>query len=260
MIKVTDIAGGVALDPKNLNSLRNSAKANSPEAIKTAAKQMESLFVNMMLKSMRQATPQDGPMDNDQTRLFSSMLDSQISQHVHVGLADMMIKQLSKPAVKPNPVAGMSPDPHSSAGGVEVPIPSMPKQAQKKDRHITPDALKPIFKDVESKLDLPVGLLEKMAFAESSWDTRAHSNKGASGLMQLMPGTAKRFHVDDPTEPKQAIEGAGRYMRWLLDRYGGNLEKAVAAYNAGEGNVDKYNGVPPFAETREYVKRVLKSV
>ena len=84
---------------------------------------------------------------------------------------------------------------------------------------------------------LPPGLLEKMAFAESSWNINAVSPKGASGLMQLMPGTARRFHVDDPTDPKQAIEGAGRYMRWLLDRYDGNLEKAVAAYNAGEGRV-----------------------
>ena len=108
------------------------------------------------------------------------------------------------------------------------------------------------------RLDLPQGLLEKMAFAESSWDTHAVSAKGASGLMQLMPDTARRFHVDDPDDPKQAIEGAGLYIRWLLDRYDGNLEKAVAAYNAGEGRVDGYNGVPPFAETREYVKRVLK--
>ena len=129
---------------------------------------------------------------------------------------------------------------------------------KKKDSHTTPNALKPVFKEVESRLNLPPGLLEKMASAESSWDTHALSNKGASGLMQLMPGTAKRFHVANANDPKQAIEGAGRYMRWLLDRYDGNLEKAVAAYNAGEGRVDEYHGVPPFAETREYVKRVLK--
>ncbi|MFZ4700678.1 MAG: flagellar assembly peptidoglycan hydrolase FlgJ [Candidatus Methylumidiphilus sp.] len=111
---MTDIAGGIALDPQNLNALRQHAKANSPQAANAAAKQMESLFVNMMLKAMRQATPQDGLLDNEQTRLFSAMLDSQISQHVHVGLADMMIKQLSNPAIKPHSSTG-SPSPETAA-------------------------------------------------------------------------------------------------------------------------------------------------
>jgi len=101
MIKVTDIAGGVALDPRSLNSLRKSSTSNSPEAIRKVANQMEGLFVDMVLKSMRKASPQEGPLDNEQTRLFSAMLDSQMSQHVHTGLADVVIKQLSKATIKP---------------------------------------------------------------------------------------------------------------------------------------------------------------
>lgn len=101
MIKVTDIAGGVAIDPRSLNSLRKGATSNSPEAIRKVANQMEGLFVDMVLKSMRKASPQDGPLDNEQTRLFGAMLDSHMSQHVHTGLADVLIKQLSKTAIKP---------------------------------------------------------------------------------------------------------------------------------------------------------------
>jgi hypothetical protein len=86
---------------------------------------------------------------------------------------------------------------------------------------------------------------------------KAVSPKGASGLMQFMPATAARFKVLDPTNEDQAIAGAAKYMRFLLDRYDGDKEKAVAAYNAGEGNVDKYGGIPPFKETQNYVLKVL---
>jgi flagellar protein FlgJ len=110
MIKVTDIAGGVALDTQNLNALRQGAREGSPQAIKATAKQMEGLFVNMMLKSMRQAALQEGPMNSEQTRQFSAMLDAQLSQKLPgVGLADMFIKQLSKQTVKPDQVSKMPP-------------------------------------------------------------------------------------------------------------------------------------------------------
>jgi len=117
MIKVTDIAGGIALDPRNAASLRQGNNSNSPQTVKAAAKQMESLFVDMMLKSMRKASPQEGPLDNDATRLFSGMLDTQISQHVQLGLADIMLKQLSKSTIKPHSAAATS----NQTGGVEAP-------------------------------------------------------------------------------------------------------------------------------------------
>lgn len=98
-----------------------------------------------------------------------------------------------------------------------------------------------------------------MASTESAFDSHALSPKGAQGVMQLMPDTAARFGVTDREDPEQAIDGAGQYMRFLLDRYNGNLEFAVAAYNAGEGSVDKHHGVPPLKETQDYVKKVLGS-
>jgi len=94
--------------------------------------------------------------------------------------------------------------------------------------------------------------------AESAFYTKARSRTGALGLMQLMPQTAQRFGVTDPFEPRQNITGGVKYLRWLLDAFKGDLTRVVAAYNAGEGAVDKYNGIPPFAETRAYVPRVLE--
>jgi soluble lytic murein transglycosylase-like protein len=99
-------------------------------------------------------------------------------------------------------------------------------------------------------------LLYAIMHRESSFKKFAVSYKGARGLMQLMPGTAARFGVTNIFDPAQNIEGGARYVRFLLDRFGGDVRLALAGYNAGEGAVDKYRGVPPYSETQEYVRRI----
>lgn len=102
-------------------------------------------------------------------------------------------------------------------------------------------------------------LLYAIMHQESTFKPRALSNKGASGLMQLMPGTAARFGVKNIWDPKQNIEGGTRYMRFLLDKFEGNVQLALAGYNAGEGAVMKYGyRIPPYNETQEYVRRISK--
>jgi TPR repeat protein len=96
--------------------------------------------------------------------------------------------------------------------------------------------------------------------AESNFDIVARSPKNAQGLMQLIPATAARFNVRNPYDPAQNIRGGMAYLRWLLAYFEGDVTLVAAAYNAGEGAVERYRGVPPYAETRAYVRRILKSV
>lgn len=119
-----------------------------------------------------------------------------------------------------------------------------------------------LIQAVARRNDLHPRLLAAIARAESAFDPRAVSVKGARGLLQLMPATALRFGVS-PTElfdPERNLEAGARYVRWLAGRFEGDLEKVLAAYNAGEGMVDRYGGVPPFRETLGYVERVLRSI
>jgi soluble lytic murein transglycosylase-like protein len=100
-------------------------------------------------------------------------------------------------------------------------------------------------------------LVDALVRVESSYDPDAVSRRGAMGLMQLMPATVKRLNIDDPFDPEKNIRGGVQEVSRLLDQYSGNLQFALAAYNAGEGAVARYRGVPPFTETQNYVSRIL---
>lgn len=100
-------------------------------------------------------------------------------------------------------------------------------------------------------------LLAGLIKAESNFDPTVGSGAGAQGLTELMPGTAASVGVKDPHDPTESIEGGARVLREMLDKFGGNTELALAAYNAGPGAVEQYNGIPPYPETQAYVPRVL---
>lgn len=124
-------------------------------------------------------------------------------------------------------------------------------------------ASKPQLLQMISKIAHKHGVDEKLVKAviqqESGFNTNARSHCGAMGLMQLMPGTAKTLGVTDAYNPVQNVDGGVRHLKWLLSKYNGNIILALAAYNAGSGAVDKYDGVPPYPETQNYVKKILKN-
>lgn len=118
----------------------------------------------------------------------------------------------------------------------------------------------PIIIEAARQFDVDAALVSAVIKAESDYNPRTLSNKGARGLMQLMPATAKRFGVTDSYDPRENISAGTRYLHWLLKKFDGNADLAVAAYNAGEGNVWKYDGVPPFRETVNYINRIAKHI
>lgn len=114
------------------------------------------------------------------------------------------------------------------------------------------------IKEVAEQYGVDPALVQAVIGVESAFNPWAVSRKGAQGLMQLMPRTASALGVRDSFNPRENIEGGVRHLRYLLDRYPGNVPLALAAYNAGEGAVDAYGGIPPYPETQQYVQKVLE--
>jgi len=121
---------------------------------------------------------------------------------------------------------------------------------------LLPDRLERIVSESAERNRLDPALVKAVIGVESGGDPGAISRKGARGLMQLIPSTAERYGVSNAFDPAQNVEGGARYLRALLDRYNGDLNKSLAAYNAGENAVERYGGVPNYRETRAYVERV----
>ena len=118
------------------------------------------------------------------------------------------------------------------------------------------DAFDHIIKQASSTHGVSEGLIKAVMHTESGFNVNARSPVGAQGLMQLMPATARRFNVSNAYDPQQNIMAGAKYLAWLLKRFNGDQSLAIAGYNAGEGNVSKYGGIPPFRETQDYVRRV----
>jgi len=123
-------------------------------------------------------------------------------------------------------------------------------------KSINPDVLHQIVQETAQKHDVDPNLVSAVISTESNWNTSALSRKGAQGLMQLVPETAQKLGVNNAWDPEQNIDGGVRYLHMLLDRYNGDVPKALAAYNAGPSAVDRWGGVPNYPETREYVRKV----
>lgn len=236
-------------------------KAQSQKA-KDAAKAFEALFTSMMVKSMRSAIPQG----NDEflptsfgEKMYTEMLDEQystlLSKHGNLGLAELILKQIGKsgdPSSYISMLKGLKTEPWSldkafipSKNGVS---------AQSTSQSI--EQWQPIVNEASQKFGVDPNLISAVIAQESGGNPIAVSNRGAKGLMQLMDSTAQTMGVKQVFHPKDNIMGGTKYLRQLLDKYNQNESLALASYNAGPAAVDKYNGIPPYPETRQYVDSV----
>ena len=136
-------------------------------------------------------------------------------------------------------------------------ISNTPSQFSKKEEISLPNTYDNYIIAAAEKYNIHYNLIHSIIKHESNYDPKAVSKAGAQGLMQLMPKTAAGLGVNDPFDPKQNIEGGTKYLSYMLERYNGDIVLALAAYNAGPGNVDEYSGIPPFEETKNYIDKVM---
>jgi soluble lytic murein transglycosylase-like protein len=121
------------------------------------------------------------------------------------------------------------------------------------------EKIEQMIREVSTRYRVDPALVRAVMQTESNWNTSAVSRKGALGLMQLVPGTAQQLGVNNAFDPKQNLDAGVRYLHMLLERYNGDLDRALAAYNAGPGAVDRAGGIPRYRETRNYVQKVTDS-
>jgi soluble lytic murein transglycosylase-like protein len=197
--------------------------------LEQAARDFEALFLQQLLKF---ATPEQDGMEMENYREhYWQLLSRELSRREPLGIAAQIRKEL---AASVGPLRGES---RKTTAEVALPLDRLVKQSAR-------------------KYGLDPRLLEAVMQVESAGNPRAVSRKGALGLMQLMPATARELGVGNPLDPRENLEGGARYLSRLLARYQGDLEMALGAYNAGPGTVDRYGGVPPWPETRAYIEKI----
>ncbi len=196
--------------------------------------------------------------DDDLARGLFAMAAS--AGHAH---AARMMERISGESHRLPPCMQASmPEPPVAIVAMMPPAPKAEIPAESADpfSYLSPDKRKhaELVRDLAKLAGINPRLALAIVAAESNFDPQAISPKDARGLMQLIPDTARRFNVKDPHDPRDNVIGGLAYLRWLLSYYEGRVELATAAYNAGEGAVDKYRGVPPFLETQDYVRRIQR--
>jgi Rod binding domain-containing protein len=230
--------------------------------IANAAKQFESMLTSMMLKSMDKTT--DGMFGSDSfggdyfSTIFENQMASMISKNKSLGIADILYKKITGEDLndKASPSELMQ---LLNKEKIEL------KKSDNDNTTITPsvkatnrlDKYEDIINEASSSYGVDKNLIKSVILTESSANEKAVSSAKAKGLMQLIDSTASNMGVKNVWDPKENIFGGTKYLSQMLRKYNGNVNLALASYNAGPVNVQKYGGVPPFEETQNYIKRVI---
>lgn len=241
---------------------------------KEAAKGFESLFMYLVLKEMRKAMLEN--FQNEEQRIdfggdilgdlgYMELTNQLAKSGSGIGIANLIYKHLTGENLENRVENQNLKEANSRSMNLHKPISFSKSSVSPLNREINsfskPDKLsiyEEYITEAAKKYQLKPELIKSVILAESNANRYAISKAGAKGLMQLLDSTANYLGIDNAFEPKQNILGGSRYLRQLLDTFEGNLDLALAAYNAGPGNVYKYGGIPPFPETRAYVARVKK--
>ena len=258
----------------------NAIPENDLSGLRRVAKKFESLFFGQLIRSMRETVPENGFWgQGGGTKIYRQLHDQQLADRMadsgSLGISEMIVRQLghtvgdettvgAAPAIGPPAPLTAGTAAYRQQGIVGERIADMVRLRHRADAMggAAADTLRRYQKELTRAVDeteVDPALVLAVALRESGGDPDAVSVKGARGLMQLMPGTAREVGVDDPADPGQNLRGGARYLARMLRRYDGDVDLALAAYNAGPGSVDRAGGrVPDFPETQHYVEAVKR--
>jgi Rod binding domain-containing protein len=234
--------------------------AQEKARIAAAARDFEAVFVSYMLKSMRSSLKTNDMFgDSFGGDMMNGMFDMEIAKEMSkgksFGLAEMLYKKLAGEEVHPSgsPESGIAP-------AVVSPAATRPDSASPAAG--TPESrlapFEEMIRDAAGEHGVDPALIKALIMSESSGRPAIESRRSAKGLMQLLDSTASDMGVKDVWDPRENIFGGTKYLRKLMDRFDGNLRLALASYNAGPATVERYGGIPPYRETREYIERVTQ--
>ena len=254
--------------PANISPVVPRFNEQQKAQLKTAAKGFEAIFMQYMLKSMEETEKIDGQDDDGQgygkdimTGLFDTELSKYMTDKSNLGIGNMLYKQLTGADMDGGKSSAA--DKGSELMGQTVSDDRVQQQAlQKINAYSSGSVLENVGKysdiiaEAANKYDVKPGLIKAVMAAESGGQPDSLSTKNAKGLMQLVDSTAQEVGVTNAFDPRENVMGGTKYLKSLIDKFPGNLENALASYNAGPDTVEKYGGVPPFNETQNYVKRV----
>jgi soluble lytic murein transglycosylase-like protein len=187
-----------------------------------------------------------------------SVQGTEVGWNVRDYMNRRLVAALPKTGLKPSPAPVATPVSAEAKNGAPAsrPAPSAPPLVS--STNDTQREIQSAVRMASRKYGVPQQIIQSVIRCESNFNPDAVSHAGAQGLMQLMPLTAADLGVTDPFDIQQNVDGGTRYLREMLDRFEGNLEKSLAAYNAGPGTVIRYGGIPPYPETQAYVEKVIR--
>lgn len=242
-------------------NVRTNLNPEEKERLKTAAKEFESMLTGMMLKSMTKTTEGLFGKDNYGGDVLDVLFESEMAKFITkessgMGIADKIYKNFTGESL-------MEYDEITSEKFLGNSIARL-NSTLNRTKKIAPNTsaverikkYDDVIESASQKFGINKKIIKSIILTESAGNVHAKSKANAKGLMQLMDTTAKDMGVNNVWNPKENIYGGTKYLSQLLNRFDDNLDLALAAYNAGPGNVKKYNGIPPFKETKQYVKRV----
>jgi soluble lytic murein transglycosylase-like protein len=263
--------------------------AKSKVRLQHAVQDFESVFVGYLLKTMRQSVPKAEGEDEGGFggEMMESVFDAELAKHISrnssLGLAEMMYKKLTGeplPKTQDQLIPSKAHTVHAISAAVTAsaaPPPASPTAVRAR-KSVQPVSQQPSVKNVTLAADtlqdrlngltdlissaaqqhgLNPNLVKAIIATESAGIPRARSSQNAKGLMQLVDSTATAMGVNDVWDPQQNIQGGTKYLKMMMERFGGDVKLALASYNAGPAAVEKHGGVPPYKETQKYVKRVM---